>query len=70
MTLRQRIEQHLALTGQDFTNRALAVALSAPEPSVRRATLYGLVVGTIREVGKTHYGAYLYGTPKPTEVTQ
>ena len=62
MTLRQRIEQHLAAhPASKFTNRELASELLAPEPSVRRATLRALVVvGSIAEAGKTVDGAFLY----------
>ena len=62
MTLRQRIVNHLAARpGQKFTNRQLARALGAPEPSVRRATLAGLWRG-VADAGKTAEG-YLYTAP-------
>lgn len=60
-SLRRRIVRYLHERPREpYTNSDLAFELSAPEPSVRRATLHALSLGDIVEVGKTSWHAYLY----------
>lgn len=64
MTIRQRIEQHLAANPHRlFTNRELATELTIPEPSVRRMTLKavsGITFSNIADAGGTGSAQYPY----------
>jgi hypothetical protein len=70
-TLRQRVVNYLLENpGRRFTNGELADILSAPLPSVRRATLKALTHAQIEDGGPTTYNPNIvtYVAPLTNEI--
>jgi hypothetical protein len=73
MTLRDRIVEHILMNpGRKFTNDDLYLDLgmSAPKPSIRRATLKAMMLGQIQDGGPVSYNASVvtYVAPESTSL--